>query len=215
MTMTNREQITPVILAAGTSSRMGRSKQLVLFNGLSMLDHSIQAVLDMGIARPLVVLGHDAVTIIAQAKFLKFCETVINQKYLEGIATSLQCGVQSSPKSTMAYLFLHADQPLITKKLIEEMVEKFLRGKADILYPTYKAKRGNPVIISAQLRGRLLEARGDSGARFLFNDPALRITAYPVNSPAVLLDVDTEEDLQNLQQENQLARTDPSTSFRS
>jgi len=193
--MNPKEHVTAIILAAGLSSRMGYTKQLITIDGQTMIDLAVQTVLAAGIKDPIVVLGHNATEIQAQAKLLSNCTVVINKSYRTGMASSLRHGVRAVTPKTSAYLFMLSDQPLVSSTLIDELLQEFVKKEADILYPTYQGKRGNPVIISSKLRGRLLEAQGDSGARFLFNDGSLNIIAHPVSTPSVIMDIDTPGDL--------------------
>lgn len=196
--MSNEDHVTAIIMAAGLSSRMGEIKQLITINGLSLLDRSIQAALEAGINRPIVILGHKASEITAAASLLCHCHIIFNESYRAGLSTSLICGVKEAAAETTAFLFMHADQPLIDGTLLRKMIAEYKKTGADILYPTYLEQRGNPVIVSSQLRSRLLTAKGDSGARFLFRDGNLNIRAYPVPNAAVITDVDTHEDLQKI-----------------
>lgn len=194
--MAVKESFSVIILAAGLSSRMGTPKQLLSIDGLSMLDHAVEAALAAGLDSPIVVLGHTAEQIKSQARLLSSCTVVINDSYRSGLSTSLKCGIEASRPETTAYVFMLADQPLVTGTLIKKLLKAFEERRPDILHPVYQGQRGNPVIITSRLRKRLLEAKGDSGARFLFNDPHLTIIPYPVTTPAVIVDIDTPEDLQ-------------------
>jgi len=196
--MIPKEHFTAIILAAGTSSRMGTPKQLLEVNGICMLDHAIQAALNAGISSPVVVLGANAQQIESHATLLNRCTVVHNRKYDQGLSTSLIRGVLSAPPQSTAYIFILADQPLVSGKLVLEMLNAFKKIKADILYPEYLGKRGNPVIIDSKLRNQLLLSKGDSGAKFLFSDSTLHIISWPVSTDAVITDVDTPEDYRNI-----------------
>ena len=193
-----QEHYSAIILAGGKSSRMGRAKQLLKVDGTSMLDHAILAALDAGITTPIVVLGGYASQIEAHSNLLARCTVVLNKNYRMGLSTSLKSGLQSAPSKSTAYIFMLADQPLVDGKLVLAMMNEFEKTTADILYPTYQGKRGNPVIITAQLREQINLAKGDNGAKFLFAAPSLSVVAYPVANRAVITDVDTPADYQNL-----------------
>lgn len=196
--MITQEHFTAIILAAGTSSRMGGPKQLLEVNGICMLDHAIQAALNAGMSVPIVVLGANAKQIKSQSILLNQCKVALNKKFDQGLSTSLIRGVHSSPSESTAYIFILADQPLVVGALVLEMINEFRKVRADILYPEYRGQRGNPVIITSRLRNQLLLSKGDSGAKFLFSDSTLKIVAYPVHTDAVITDVDTPEEYQNI-----------------
>lgn len=191
-------QFTAIILAAGASSRMGKPKQLLKVDGQYMLDRSILAAIRADINPPVVVLGANAGLIESHATQLKRCIVVKNDNFQMGLSTSLKCGIQAAPPQTEAYIFILADQPLVSSTLLIEMMKEFEQTKADLLYPIFQGRRGNPVIVTSRLHDRLLLATGDSGAKFLFADNSLKIVPYPVTTSAVIADVDTPEDFQEL-----------------
>ena len=95
-------------------------------------------------------------------------------------------------------VFMLCDQPFVRGSLLAVLVERFRQKRPDLLYPVYRRQRGNPVVISSRLFPRLLTAAGDSGARFLFNDPELDSIAYEVDDQSVLMDIDTPEEYEAL-----------------
>lgn len=196
--MSQHLHFSAIILAAGSSSRMGTPKQLLQVDGLCMLDLVIQTALQAVIGPPVVVLGANASQIEAASTQLNRCSVVHNHNYRSGLSTSLKAGIKSSPVQTNAYIFMLADLPLVSGTLLRKMIEEFVKTEADILYPEYQGQRGNPVIITSKLRNRLLKAKGDTGAKFLLADTNLAIVAYPVTTRAVITDIDTPEDFDNL-----------------
>lgn len=196
--MRQQKRFTAIILAAGASSRMGKPKQLLKVDGQCMLDHSILAAVSAGIDSPIVVLGANAKLIESHATQLSRCIVVKNDNFHMGLSTSLIHGIQAAPLLSKAYIFILADQPLVRSNLLLEMMEEFEKTKADVLYPQFQGQRGNPVIVTSRLHDRLLLAKGDSGAKYLFADNSLKIVPYPVTTSAVITDVDTPEDFQKL-----------------
>ena len=196
--MSQHMHFTAIILAAGASSRMGRPKQLLKIDGQCMLDLSIAAAVKAGIDSPIVVLGANAKLIESHATRLSNCTVVKNDKYHLGLSTSLIRGIQAAPPATKAYIFILADQPMVRSNLLVLMMKEFERTGADILYPEFQGQRGNPVIVTSRLHDRLLLAKGDSGAKYLLADNSLKIVPYPVTTSAVLTDIDTPEEFQEL-----------------
>lgn len=183
-----------VILAAGLSTRLGRPKQLLKVAGKSMLEHAITAARGAGIVTPVLVLGAFADDILKDVRAVTKCDTIFNQDYADGQAASLRAGVSSIMGTCDAAIFMLADQPLIKATLIMELMTRFNQHRPDILYPVYRRRRGNPVIISSRLFPRLLGATGDQGARFLFADTSLHVHACEVEDRAVVTDVDSWDD---------------------
>jgi len=182
-----------VILAAGSSSRMGKPKQLLKVKGKSMLDHAISAALGAGINTPVVVLGANKDQILDGIELADKCDIIYNSDFTTGQASTLVAGTKRVINSCDAAVFMLADQPFVTAKLIAGMINRFLDERPDLLYPLYQQQRGNPVIISSDLFPRLLTATGDTGARFLFTDSTLKILAHEVDDRSVIIDIDTPE----------------------
>jgi molybdenum cofactor cytidylyltransferase len=179
-------------------SGMGKPKQLLIVEGLCMLDHAIRAALEAKMHSPVVVLGAHAREIESHSALLKHCRIIYNKEHHLGQSASLKSGVRAAPPQSTAYVFLLADQPLVDGRLLTLMIRKFTKTRADILYPEYLGQRGNPVIISTRLRERLLLAQGDSGARYLFLDDRLKKVSFPVETKGVIMDIDTPEEYQQL-----------------
>ena len=198
MNMTNIS-FAAIILAAGSSSRIGTPKQLLRFKQKTMLELAISAALGAGIQIPVVVIGASAERIRKNVPLLKSCKVLYNKKFSDGQSSSLQCGVNYVLNKCDAAIFMLADQPLVNADLVLKLLREYTESKPDILYPTYNNQRGNPVIIGAKLFSRLLEITGDEGARSLLNDTSLNIQAYEVNSKAVITDIDTWADYTHLE----------------
>ncbi len=181
---------------------MGEPKQLLEVKGKIMIDHAIKAALgasDGAYAdRPVLVLGACYKKILQKSKLADRCEIVINHNYTSGQARSLIAGVKQIQGKCDGAVFMLCDQPFVDAKLVRALTEKFNTVKPGLLYPVYNEQRGNPVIISSKLFSRLLNARGDQGARFLFKDSSLDIYACKVDAPGILVDVDTPQDYERL-----------------
>lgn len=183
--------IQAVILAAGSSSRMGQPKQLLRVNGEYMLDRTISIARKAGFARPVLVLGACAGEICQKSKLVNLCEIVVNSQHEKGQSSSLITGVRHILGTCDGALFMLCDQPFLSAELIGKLAGAFTSRRPDLLYPVYRKQRGNPVILSRSVFPKLLNASGDQGARFLFQDTTLSSVAYDVDDPAILIDIDT------------------------
>jgi len=99
----DRGPVAGVLLAAGTSSRMGQNKLLLAHDGTSLLRRAAKAALDAGLTPVIVVLGHEADRARAELAGLS-CETVVNPRYEDGIVTSLHTGLVERYQTTTAPL---------------------------------------------------------------------------------------------------------------
>lgn len=197
--MQNVPRIEAVILAAGESSRFGSTpKQLAKINGTYLLDSVIAAAVKAGFAKPNVVLGAYQQEITRKSKMLEKCRTIYNPHWPNGMSTSITTALASIDADSAGAVFLLADQPLLSSTLLQEMTDKFIDKKPDVLYPEYKGMRGNPVIISSKIFPRLMEITGDTGGRFLFQRDDIALYRFTTDEQSCILDIDTADDLEQV-----------------
>ena len=182
-----------VILAAGLSSRMAPVNKLLMSLGdRPVIRHVVQTALDAGLDPATVVVGPDREALRAALEGLPV-RIVGNDDYEEGLASSIRAGVAAIAAEVDAAVFLLGDMPLIAPRHLGPLLAAFAPAKGrSICIPTYGTKRGNPVLWSAQYFPRLLELRGDQGARVLFRDLADQIFEVEMPDDAVLVDIDTQ-----------------------
>ncbi len=186
-----------VILAAGSASRMGKTKQLMSFGHTTLLGQVFQNAARSALSPLIVVLGHDA-TKIQQTIDLSSAAVVINPAYAKGQSTSLIAGLEHVPPACDAAMFLLGDQPLISPEIINTLIHAFQASTAPIVIPFFNGRRGNPVIIARSLFHRLRTVSADTGARVLFREFKTSILKVPLQDDAILVDVDTMIDYEKL-----------------
>ncbi len=204
--------IAGIILAAGSSSRMGRLKQLLPYRGRPVLEIVVQTALDAGLEPAIVVLGYQAPAIRQTIQF-KRAKVIVNPDYKRGQSSSLQAGLSAVPSHCAAVMFLLGDQPLVALPVVTQIVEAYRHQPAPIVIPTYLGKRGNPVIVDRALFGRLNDLTGDTGARALFEAYADQIYEVAVDSPGIHFDLDTSQDYDRLIRSAQKQRGEAGTSW--
>jgi molybdenum cofactor cytidylyltransferase len=184
--------IAAIVLAAGTSSRMGRQKLLLPMEGRALIRVSVEQVLAAGLDHTVVVLGRDAAAVARAVDGLPV-RTVVNPRYAEGQSTSLRAGLDALPLETEAAVVALGDQPLPDPGLIGRLVAVFRETRQPIVVPRYTDGRGNPVLFAARLFDELRAVTGDQGGRgVVARDPA-RVGEVPVPS-AMPADIDTWDD---------------------
>jgi len=195
-----------IILAAGTSSRMGldRHKLLLPLGDRPVLAHVLAAVLASQ-ARPVVlVLGHQAAEVRVQlAPYLTDTDisVVENPAYREGMSTSLKAGLgvlQQQAPSIDSALILLGDQPLLHAAMIDTLITTRQRTQAAIVAPLYDGKRGNPVLFAASLFPELRQVMGDEGGRQVITQHKQEVTTVELGSTRPAYDVDTWEAYQQV-----------------
>ena len=192
--------IVGIILAAGSASRMGQVKQLLPLGSRPMLWHVAQAACQSQLDEVHLITGASAEPIAVAVNDLPL-RIIHNPDWQQGQAGSIQTALRSLPSNCDAVLFLLADQPLITSRLINELISHWQRCGKSIVRPCHSNKPGNPVLFSlAVWREALANLSGDHGARQLIVDHPEAIGYLPVASDEIFLDVDTIEDYAKMQQ---------------
>ena len=192
-------KIAAIVLAAGQSRRMGDiNKLLVEVDGVAMVTRAADAALDSGVDPVIVVTGHEHQNIEA-ALTGRAVNIIHNPGYAEGMSTSLRAGLSALPTDTGAVVVCLGDMPRVNAGLILRLVEAFDKAKGHaICVPTYKGKRGNPVLWSARYFGEMQHLAGDVGARHLIGEHSDAVHEVECGDSAVTFDVDTPEALKSL-----------------
>lgn len=194
--------ISAILLAAGESRRMGRTKQLLSFGQSTILEETVKRLLDSMIDELIIVLGYDAErlrgSLLLRDKRIKF---TVNPRYSEGMSSSIRCGVLSADSTAEAFLIALADQPLIRPEVINLLIDRYLSSRSGIVVPVYRGVKGHPVIFSKKYLKELASLSGDIGARRLLEKYAEDVETVKVDSAEILLDIDREEDYVKLKDE--------------
>ncbi|MBX3070212.1 MAG: nucleotidyltransferase family protein [Thermomicrobiales bacterium] len=181
-----------IILAAGSGSRAGVTKQLLELRGKPLLQHAIDNVAASRVDTGVVVLGHDAEAVDAAIDPGDFT-VVVNEGYASGQASSLIAGVWALPEWCDAAIVVLGDQPGVDAAVIDQVIDAATRSESKIVIATWQGVRGNPVLFQASLFPEIAQLTGDTGARALFQRYPDEIEAVEFGRP-MPLDVDTLED---------------------
>lgn len=185
-----------IVLAAGTSSRMGRTKQLLPFRGRPLLQHVVD-VAATSLDEVVVVLGYAAAEIGSVLSLPSHARIEINPDYGSGQASSLRVGLLAVADRFPGAVVLLGDQPGIGGEAIRAVIETQLRTGAAIVRTTYRGMPGHPVYLDRSIWPEIMEASGDLGARAWIAKHPDRVEAVATSSPAPI-EVDTEDDYQRL-----------------
>lgn len=183
-----------VVLAAGGSTRMGRSKQLLELGGVPLVGRAAMAALDAGLGRVVVVVGAEAERVETALAGLDV-DVVKNPRWEEGMGTSLAAGVErvERDEGTEAVVIMLADQPTVDAAVLKRLAGAWRREGAEAAACMYGSTRGVPALFSRGLFERLRSLPPDGGAKHVLADGKLRVAA--VECPAAgLPDIDTPED---------------------
>ncbi|HBB18120.1 MAG: molybdenum cofactor cytidylyltransferase [Syntrophus sp. RIFOXYC2_FULL_54_9] len=189
--------ISAIVLAAGESKRMGRPKQMLAWQGKTLLRHVLESLITSDADEIILVLGHEAEAVRKSATELQI-KVVINPDYKQGMASSLRQGLLALDPRSEAFLVLLADQPGIGPDIINHMIREFQQAnpKRGIVRPVYHGLRGHPVLIGAQYLQEARQLQGDVGARQILMNHPEDILEIDVDQDVVLKDIDTPEEYQ-------------------
>jgi len=189
-------RISGVILAAGSSRRLGRPKQLLELRGRPLLQHVIDAAAGARLDEIVVVLGHEATAIAGSITLPPNARIVTNPDHAQGLSTSLRVAIGALDPGSEAVVLLLGDQPLLSASAIRRVVDAYLAGGAPMVRTLWQGVPGHPVIVARSRWPELETARGDKGARDLLA-AAPGIREIEMGAPPVA-DVDTWEEYLSL-----------------
>jgi molybdenum cofactor cytidylyltransferase len=185
-----------VLLAAGTSSRMGSNKLLFELDGESVLRGAVRRALAGGLSPLLVVLGHESDKAWREIEDLP-CQWALNPLYGEGINSSLKAGILAVPKEARAAMVMLADMPHVTPEMIAAMIERYRTSAAPLVISDYEGVNAPPMLYDRSLFGELLAMTGEGCGRQVVkrHREEAEVMKWPA---AALADLDVPEDYARL-----------------
>jgi molybdenum cofactor cytidylyltransferase len=184
------KNITIIILAAGSSSRLGRPKQLLELDGNTLLQKSITAALNVS-KNVIVVLGANDKLIHPTISIFPI-EKVFNENWATGMSSSIRTGMKSIDGSTTnAVLIMLCDQPYVDTALLKKMVSAFEKSERSIIASEYEGKVGVPAIFDVSFFQKLKTLEGQKGAKALIINNLEKVERVIFEKGKI--DIDTEE----------------------
>ena len=185
-----------VILAAGSSSRLGHPKQILQFRGQSLLRRSVLAALGAGCSPVIVVTGASAEVSRRELDGLDVRE-MFNPRWETGMASSIAAGLEAlAGADVTAAIFLLCDQPHVTASVLSGLVEAYRADGRPVIASTYGGSFGVPALFSRPLFAELARLQGGAGAKQVIQRYASEACFLPFEGGE--MDVDTPEDVSRL-----------------
>ena len=143
-------KIAGLIVAAGYSTRMGALKPLLPLGGKTVLETAVDSLRQGGIQDVRVVVGHRAeeVNPVLERRNVRIVE---NQRYAEGMFSSIVAGLKTLAGETEAVFLLPGDNPLIRRHSIKEMVRAYRKTGAAVVYPVFTGQKGHHTAYQRQM----------------------------------------------------------------
>ncbi len=186
-------KIAAMILAAGESKRMGEPKLLLPFGKKTIIETVIDSVIKSGVDEILVVLGSSAEKIEKKIKDFPLRKTV-NPDYKQGMLSSVQWGFKVLSDEIQGVLVCLGDQPSISAVVIDKVIDAYKQTGKGIVVPTYKRRRGHPVLIGIKYLEEIKNLSPDVGLRgVVYNHPE-DTHEVEVDTVSILRDIDNPDD---------------------
>lgn len=185
-----------IILAAGSSRRMGSQKLLLPFGQSTIIETVVDNVLNSSIDHVMVVLGASQreVQDILGNKAVQFC---YNKEHEKGMLSSVICGVRALPEDAEAALIFLGDQPGIPPAVTNAVIDAYSEELFGIVIPVHNYRRGHPLLVDMKYRKEIEHLDLEEGLKSLRHHFPEDVLEVEVDEPGILVDIDTPADYKN------------------
>jgi molybdenum cofactor cytidylyltransferase len=186
-------KVAGVVLAAGSSTRMGRNKLLLPIGRETVVRRAVREALEADLEPVVVVLGHEAERVRVELRGLP-CLAIVNPDHALGVGTSLKAGVAEAAGTRVgAAVVLLADMPFVTASSIRTVVESYRESRAPLVLSRYGEVDAPPTLYDRSLFPELLAlAEGRCGREVVRRHA--HEAAVVASSVGALRDIDVAED---------------------
>lgn len=187
-----------IILAAGAATRMGRPKQLLSYQGRSLILHAVEVAL-ASLCQPIIVVLGAYAEQIKPELMSKAVQVVENSQWQEGMSSSIRAGISMLLKTNSkldAVIISLADQPLVSPQIFNQLIQSYQETQKVIIASKYNETTGVPALFSNALFPELMQLEGDKGAKALIQKYI--DTALILLIPEAAIDIDTPDDYNQL-----------------
>jgi len=184
--------ISAILLAAGESKRMGGENKLKKkIDNEPLIKHSIQNILNSNIDELIVVVGYQEEIIKKLIIKNKKIKIISNKNFKNGMASSIKEGLKHLSKKAEYFFICLGDMPNINKKIYNNLIKS--KNKNQIIIPSYKGKRGNPVLFNKSMKKIITNIKGDSGAKKIITMYKEKIIIFETNDQSIVQDFNTQQ----------------------
>ncbi|WP_303311064.1 nucleotidyltransferase family protein [Hymenobacter sp. BT730] len=189
-----------ILLAAGASSRLGQPKQLLPFEGKSLLRRAAETAIHADLGPVVVVTGALHEELLPELAGLQVAITR-NESWERGMGASIKAGLRAAEALAplTGVLIMLCDQPLITSDLLRALQQKQLTANCPIVATEYAEIQGVPALFGKEVIPLLRSMSDEAGARQLLRQHPNKVATVPFS--AASLDVDTPAQYEQLLQQ--------------
>lgn len=184
-----------ILLAAGSSSRLGRPKQLINYQGKTLIQNAIEAAQYSAADDLVVVLGSNS-ELIQTGIESKEVPVLVHTHWEEGMSSSMQCGLRYLLETSQVeqVILMLCDQPYVTQELLDQLMNGKKSSGNGIVASSYAGTVGVPALFDQDYFPELLVLKGTEGAKkvILNHQADTLLVGFPLGA----IDLDTEEDVQ-------------------
>ncbi len=188
-----------VVLAAGSSTRMGRNKLFFELDGETLIRRVVRRAIDAGLDPVLVVVGHEGARARTELAGLP-CTPVDNPHHALGINRSLRTGISHVPERARAAVVMLADMPFVTSSMVATLVARYRGSAAPLVISAYGAVNAPPMLYDRALFPELQRMEGEGCGRQVVRRHRHEAVALSWPS-AALQDIDVPEDYERIRAE--------------
>ncbi|HBH22006.1 MAG TPA: hypothetical protein DDY13_01150 [Cytophagales bacterium] len=194
------DEVAGVVLAAGSSTRMGRPKALLEYQGESFLASAISKLKQAGIRKVWVVTGANRAALHSIIKSHE-AEEIVNENWEKGISSSIKTAIAGAKKHSIpALLLTFVDQPLIPTDHFMALWKSFEDSASDAAASMFGNTVGPPLLIKRSIYSHFNELKGNQGGKKILLNLGDRLHKIPC--PTCEYDIDTIEQYQRLRSVN-------------
>ena len=186
-------KVSAILLGAGESKRMGVNKLSLPWGKETVLEHCLRTLLRSNVKEVILVLSDRTKGMGSRFKG-RGVKVVMNPRYRGGMSTSIRRGIQATDQGAEGILIALGDQPLLQTRTINALIRAFARSKGGIVLPSYRGRRGHPVLFDRCYKKTLLSLRGDVGGKSILERDPGKVVEVRTKSEAVVKDIDTWKD---------------------
>ena len=149
-----------VVLAAGTSTRMGQNKLFMQLAGETLVRRAVERASKAGFDPLIVVLGHEADLVQQALEGIRYLP-VVNPEYARGVNSSLRAGIRAASETdAQAAVVILADMPFVTTAMMETLVATYRRSEAPLVISDYQGVNAPPMLYDRSLFPELAALEG-------------------------------------------------------